>query len=260
MRLFVLKKKHLIPLCSIFLAIGIVCVLKVSPHSAQTAAVKRELPIYCVATDDKKVALSFDAAWGNEDTELLIEILGKNNVPATFFVVGEWVDKYPESVKALHDAGHDIMNHSNTHPHMPKLSAEQMKSEINTCNSKIELVTGKCPTLFRMPYGDYDNLTVNTVRELNMYPIQWDVDSLDWKGLSADEICKRVTSKVKNGSIVLFHNAAENTPASLAPIIETLKNDGYEFVKIADLIYKENYTIDNAGMQHMNEKNSYDYS
>ncbi len=253
MRLFILKKKHLLPICGVLLAIGIVCAVGLTGRdTAQTAAVKREVPIYCVATDDKKVALSFDAAWGNEDTELLIEILGKNNVPATFFVVGEWVDKYPESVKALSDAGHDIMNHSDTHPHMPQLSAEQMKSEINNCNSKIESVTGKCPTLFRMPYGDYNDLVVKTVGEVNMYPIQWDVDSLDWKGLSADEICKRVTSKVKNGSIVLFHNAAENTPAALPGIIETLKNDGYEFVKVSDLIYKDNYSIDNAGVQHMN--------
>ncbi|MGN0173444.1 MAG: polysaccharide deacetylase family protein, partial [Acutalibacteraceae bacterium] len=116
-----------------------------------------------------------DAPWGNEDTENLIEIFKKYNVKVTFFVVGEWVDKYPESVKALSDAGHEIMNHSNTHPHMPQLSIEKMTEEINACNDKIEKITGKRPTLFRAPYGDYDNNLIDVLSSLNMYCIQWDV-------------------------------------------------------------------------------------
>ena len=137
----------------------------------------RKLPIYCVETDKKQIAISFDAAWGNDDTQQLIDILKKYDVPATFFVVGAWVDKYPESVKALSDAGHQIQNHSNTHPHMPQLSKEQMKNEIESCNQKIEAITGKCPTLLRPPYGDYDNSLIEVMESLNMYTIQWDVDS-----------------------------------------------------------------------------------
>lgn len=239
---------------SVLLLIGVICSVGffAKREVAETSAAKRELPIYCVDTGDKRVAISFDAAWGNEDTQTLIDILGHYDVPATFFVVGAWVDKYPESVKALSEAGHDIMNHSDTHPYMTQLSAEKMKEEINSCNDKICAVTGKTPTLFRMPYGDYNDLAVRTVEELGMFPIQWDVDSLDWKGLSAGDITKRVTSKVSNGSIVLFHNAAEHTPEALPAIIEALKADGYEFVKIYDLIYKDGYDIDNAGVQHCN--------
>lgn len=210
----------------------------------------RSLPIYRVRCEDKKVAISFDAAWGNEDTQQLIDILEQYGVKATFFVVGSWVDKYPESVKALCDAGHDVMNHSNTHPHMTQLSAQQMVAEANACSDKIEKVTGVRPTLFRMPYGDYNTTVVDTLKQAGYYSIQWDVDSLDWKGISAAEIAQRVLSKTREGSVVLFHNAAQNTPEALPKIIETLQAQGYEFVKIADLIYKDGYAIDNAGEQY----------
>lgn len=117
-------------------------------------------------------------AWGNEDTQQLIDILAEDNIKATFFVVGEWVDKYPESVKALSDAGHEVMNHSSTHPHMTELSCDQMVAEVQECNEKIEKITGSCPTLFRPPYGDYNDSVVSTLRSIDMYTIQWDVDRL----------------------------------------------------------------------------------
>lgn len=212
---------------------------------------KRELPIYCVQKnqDEKIVALSFDAAWGNEDTGKLIEILDKYNVKTTFFVVGGWVDKFPESVKQLSDAGHEIMNHSDTHPHMTQISVEKMKEEVENCSKKIESVTGKKPNLFRAPYGDYNNDVIKTMKEMGYYTIQWDVDSLDWKELSADEISSRVCRKVKPGSICLFHNAALHTPEALPTIIENLQKDGYKIVPVSEIILKDNYTIDNAGMQ-----------
>lgn len=160
------------------------------------------------------------------------------------------MDKYPESVKALSDAGHQIQNHSNTHPHMPQLSREQMKDEIESCNKKIEAITGVCPTLLRPPYGDYDNALIETMDSLGMKTIQWDVDSLDWKeNATADSICQRVTSRVENGSIVLFHNDADHTPEALPTILKCLKDEGYEFVFISDLILKDNYEINHMGRQ-----------
>ncbi len=213
----------------------------------------RELPIYRVARDDNKIAISFDAAWGNEDTQDLINILEKYNVKATFFVVGDWVDKYPESVKALSAAGHEVMNHSNTHPHMTALSTEEIIKEANACSEKIAAVTGTKPMLFRPPYGDYDNNVISTLFENGYYSIQWDVDSLDWKELSADEITARVMKDVKSGSIVLFHNAALHTPEALPGIIEGLKGKGYEFVKVSELIYKDGYNMSAAGEQYLSE-------
>ena len=147
------------------------------PAAVGVSAAARQLPIYCVQRDQKLVSISFDAAWGNEDTQQLIDTLGQYNVSATFFVVGEWVDKYPESVKALHDAGHEVMNHSNTHAHYPQLSANEVVADLNACNDKIEGVTGVRPTLVRLPYGDYDDNSVNAVRSIGMEPIQWDVEA-----------------------------------------------------------------------------------
>jgi polysaccharide deacetylase family sporulation protein PdaB len=219
------------------------------PPAVGAAATTRQLPIYCVRRDQKLISISFDAAWGNEDTQTLIDILGRYQVKATFFVVGQWVDKYPESVKALSDAGHEVMNHSNTHAHYPQLTTDEITADLNACNDKIEAVTGVRPTLVRMPYGDYDDHSVNAARALGMEPIQWDVDSLDWKDISADEICRRVTTKVQSGSIVLFHNAAKHTPEALPAILECLLQEGYTIVPISQLILTGDYTIDHTGRQ-----------
>ncbi len=237
-------------------ALCLVCALAIAIAGSVSvfANSDRLLPIYCVETDKKQVAISFDAAWGNEDTKQLIDILAEYEVPATFFVVGSWVDKFPESVRELSDAGHQVMNHSNTHPYMTKLSCQQMLDEITSCNRKIEAITGKTPLLLRPPYGDYDNRVVETVEQAGMFCVQWSVDSLDWKeNATAESICQRVTQKVQPGSIVLFHNAAVHTPEALPTILKCLKDEGYEFVFITDLIYKENYTIDHAGKQVPNE-------
>ena len=219
------------------------------PAAVDASASQRQLPIYCVQRDQKLVSVSFDAAWGNEDTQQLIDILGRYGVTATFFVVGDWADKYPESVKALHDAGHEVMNHSNTHAHYPQLSAEEIVADLNACNDRIEAITGVRPTLVRLPYGDYDDKSISAVRAAGMEPIQWDVDSLDWKEISAAEITSRVTGKVQPGSIVLFHNAALHTPEALPDILETLIREGYTFVPISQLILTGDYTIDHTGRQ-----------
>ena len=169
---------------------------------------------------------------------------------ATFFVVGEWVDKYPGSVKALADAGHEVMNHSDDHAHFTKLSAGQIAANVSACSDKIESVTGKRPTLFRFPYGEYDDNTVLAVRAAGLEPVQWDVDSLDWKGLDPATITDRVLSRAAPGSIILFHNAAEHTPEALSAVIEGLLAKGLEPVPVSELLLNGDYTIDNTGRQH----------
>jgi polysaccharide deacetylase family sporulation protein PdaB len=223
-----------------------------NPAVVGVSATKRELPIYSVQRDNKSVSLTFDAAWGNEDTQQLIDILGKYNISATFFVVGDWTEKYPESVKALADAGHEVMNHSNDHAHFTKLSPNEIVANIEACSNKVEAVTGVKPTLFRAPYGEYDDNVIKTVNSMGIKTIQWDVDSLDWKDLSATEIYKRVVTRVKPGSIVLFHNAALHTPEALPDIIEYLLQNGYSIVPVSELILRDNYTIDLAGRQISN--------
>lgn len=246
MKFIILTKKHLIGLLSALLVVMITAVTSITV----LAKAERKLPIYSVATDKKEIAISFDAAWGNDDTEKIISILEQYNVKATFFVVGSWVDKYPQSVQQLSNAGHSIQNHSNTHPYMTKISTEKIIDELKNCNEKIAKITGKTPSLHRFPYGDYNNKTVGAVESINMYPIQWDVDSKDWmENATVDSIINNVLNKVKNGSIILFHNDAKYTPDALPAILERLISQGYTFVLIEDLIYKDNYTIDHTGKQ-----------
>lgn len=252
MKVFLLQRKRLTALACALAAAAMFYVVNY-PAAVSAYATDRQLPIYCVQRDQKMLSISFDAAWGNEDTQQLIDILGTYDVKATFFVVGEWVDKYPESVKALHDAGHEVMNHSDTHAHLSQLSQEEITADLNACSDKIEAVTGTRPTLVRPPYGEYDDHVITAIRAMGLEPIQWDVDSLDWKDLSAGEITKRVLNKVCPGSIVLFHNAALHTPEALPGIIEALLQEGYTFAPISQLIlpgaYNTDYTIDHTGRQ-----------
>ena len=210
---------------------------------------KRLLPVYCTDRADKTVCLTFDAAWGAEDTDHLIEIFDTYGISVTFFVVGDWVDRFPEEVKRLHEAGHEVMNHSDTHPYMSKISESERMAELDRCNDKIEQITGVRPTLFRPPYGDYNNAVIRSVEAAGMTCVQWSVDSLDWKDPTPEQMTERVLSKVESGDIVLFHNAAKNTPAALPAIIESLQADGYTFLKVSEMLYTEDYCINHEGRQ-----------
>lgn len=210
---------------------------------------EKKLPIYCVDRNDKKIAISFDAAWGQTYTKEILDTLDKYNVKTTFFLVGFWVDKYPDMVKEISEKGHEIGNHSTTHPKMSLLSKQQIKEELETTSQKIEKITGKKPTVFRAPFGDYNNNLISTASELGYDTIQWDVDSLDWKEMGVEHVVDRVVKNVKDGSIILFHNNAKYVPGYLPLVLEKLKSQGYEIVPISELIYKEDYSIDSSGRQ-----------
>ena len=247
-KILLLRRSYLLILAALVLAGGIFWIVS-WPAAVHTAAAQRQLPIYSVEREQKVCSISFDAAWGNEDTQALIDILDHYGVNATFFVVGDWVDKYPESVKALSDAGNEVMNHSSSHAHFSTLSTAQILDDVTVCNKKIEAITGVSPTLFRCPYGEYDDHVISAIRSLGMTPVQWDMDSLDWKGISADEIRDRVLKRVQPGSIVLFHNAAEHTPEALPGIIEALQADGYTIIPISQILLEGDTWIDNTGRQ-----------
>lgn len=210
----------------------------------------RKLPIYCVQTDEKVVALSFDAAWGADKTLDILDVLTRYDIKANFFAVGFWVEKYGDKLKTLYDSGRvEIGTHSNTHPHMSKLSKENMRLELTTSMQLIEQVTGKKPDLFRAPFGEYSDALLTVAEEEGLYTIQWDVDTLDWKELKAEEMATRVLQKVKNGSIVLMHNDGKHTVEALPLIIEGLINKGYSFKTIGEMIYRDNYTVAHDGTQ-----------
>ncbi len=211
----------------------------------------RELPIYSVETDKKVVAISFDAAWGNEDTEEILAILKKNNVKATFFMTGGWVEKYPEDVKKIYEAGHDLGNHSENHKNMSQLTQNDCQTELLKVHNKVKELTGVEMNLFRPPYGDYDNDVICMASECGYYTIQWSIDSLDWKNYGVDDIINRVCNHkaLAPGAIILCHNGATYTADALDALIKGILEQGYEFVPISDIIYKENYYMKADGTQ-----------
>ena len=216
-----------------------------------SSASERKLPIYCVETNEKKVALSFDAAWGNEDTSKILEILDEYDIKVTFFMTGGWVETYPDDVKAIYAAGHDLGNHSENHKNMSQLSVEECASELDSVTEKVKKLTGYTMELFRPPYGDYDNEVITTAASCGYYAIQWDVDSLDWKNYGCESIITTVLNheNLGNGSIILMHNGAEYTAEALPSVIEGLQNMGYEIVPISELIIRDEYYIDVTGRQ-----------
>lgn len=215
-----------------------------------TATVEKEVPIYFVETDEKKLAISFDAAWGCERTEKILETLKKYDVQATFFLTNIWLDDYPEMAKKIADAGHEIAMHSVTHPHMSQLNAEEVAQELDGNYQRIVEVTGYTPQLFRFPFGEYDNQSIDVVREKGYYPIQWSIDSLDWmESKTAEDLIDRVTLGLHPGAIILCHNNGTYTAEAIDVIIPYAQAQGYQFVPIGELIYKGQYQTDQQGMQ-----------
>lgn len=242
----VVKKNHLIAI----IALVLVVVFSLTTVAVITvSAEKKILPIYCT-DDNERVAISFDAAWGSDKTKRIVDICSEYGIRATFFLTGFWIDANQDALRYIYEHGFELGNHSENHYNMSGLSKEKQKQEITSVNEKIKAVTGVYPILFRAPFGDYNNNLLKGIEELNMYCIQWDVDSLDWKGLSADELINRVVPKVKNGSIVLFHNNSDHIVEALPAIIEGIMSKGYSLVSIGDLIYKDNYSIDSNGKQY----------
>lgn len=211
---------------------------------------QRLVPIYYVETREKKVAFSFDACWGADYTPILLEILRKNNLKTTFFLTGFWVEKYPEMVKKIAAEGHEIGNHTYSHPHLSTLSEEEISIELEKVGKMIFDLTKTQPNLFRPPFGEYSNLVVTTAKKCGYHSIQWSIDSLDWKELGVEPMIERVTKNLHPGAIVLFHNNGKFTTEALPEIITYAKKEGYKIVPISELLYKNNYFIDsNTGAQ-----------
>ena len=213
-------------------------------------AQKRELPVYSVERDDKVVSISFDASWGADKTIPILDILDQYGVKTTFFLVGGWVDKYPDMVKEIFARGHEIGNHSNTHPQMSKLGEEGIREELRMMSDKVEKLTGVRPTLFRPPYGDYNNRVIKVSRAEGYEAVQWSIDSLDWKDRGTQDIIKRCTYKVENGDIVLFHNDSNDIVNALPTVIQHYQGLGFTIIPVGQIVLDGDYTIDVQGKQH----------
>ena len=219
-------------------------------NATAVVAKKRELPVYSVERDDKVLSISFDASWGADKTIAILDILDRYDVKTTFFLVGGWVDKYPEMVEEIFARGHEIGNHSNTHPHMSQLSESDIREELRIMSDKVEKLTGVRPTLFRPPYGDYNDRVVLASRAEGYECVQWSIDSLDWKDRGTEDIIKQCTHRVDNGDIVLFHNDSNDIVNALPSVIEHYQGLGYTIIPVSELLLEGEYTIDVQGKQH----------
>ena len=253
MKILCMKMKTMTKMLSLSL-IAMVLAVAVWTTSAGTVYfgyAARQVPIYSVDTAEKRVALTFDAAWGADKTSKILSVLNNAGVKGTFFLVGFWIEQNKDKVKEIADAGFDIGTHSNTHPKMSTLSKEQMRNELQISMNMLTEITGKFVSFFRPPFGDYNDSLLTVAGELGLKTIQWDVDTLDWKGLTGEQILERVKASVKNGSIILCHNNSDHILEALPLIISYLKAEGYQMVKISELVYENNYYINNNGLQKL---------
>lgn len=211
---------------------------------------ERRVPIYKVARDDAKVSISLDATWGVELTDEILDILDEHNVKTTFFLAGYWVEKHPDYVKKIVARGHEVGNHSYAHPHMNQLSKAQIKEDLSRNHEMLKALTGVDAFLFRPPFGEYSNKVIEGAEELGYLTIQWSIDSLDWKEVSADFMVQRVMERVGPGDIILFHNAGKHTPAALRALLPRMKANGLEVVPLSELVYREGFIVEpHSGLQ-----------
>lgn len=237
-------------LCCALVLLAVCYAGPLQQEATTVLAVKRELPVYSVEREDDVITVSFDASWGGDQTLRILDLLDEYNAKATFFLVGIWVDKYPELVKEIHARGHEIGNHSDSHPEMSKLSKEQIIRELDGCSDKIEALTGQRPTSFRPPYGDYDNEVVTVTRSEGYEVVQWSIDSLDWKNKGVDDLIRRSTKDVHKGDIILFHNDSKYILQALPTILKTYQQQGFTMIPAREILLEGETTIDVQGKQH----------
>ncbi|MDO4562480.1 MAG: polysaccharide deacetylase family protein [Clostridia bacterium] len=248
MKIFVMDKYSIFTF--VLIAVLAVVALPLSIENVLEATTSPKiLPIYSVERSDNKVALTFNCAWEDGDIDSILATLKNHNCKCTFFLVGTWAQKYPEAVKKIHADGHELASHSYNHTMYTQLSDAEIVADMDKCDSAIKEVIDKELKLVRVPSGDYNNSVVNTVRQSGRECIQWDVDSLDWKGLSEAQMPKRIMSRVKSGSIILMHTGAKNAAAALENIINNLEEKGFTFSTVGNLIFPSSDKIDHTGRQ-----------
>ena len=241
---------YFVSVLTVIILFFVASTLNRSDEIIETSATgERLLPIYNVKTEEKKVAFTMNCAWNADDIDSILETLEKEDVKITFFMVGEWIDKYQESVEKIYKAGHEIANHSDTHKHVNNLSYEDNVKEIESANEKIKKITGVENKLYRAPYGEYNNTVIKAAKENGYIPIQWSLDTIDYTGITGEEMWNRIEAKKKEGDIILRHNGTKHTADSLEMLIKNIKEKGFEIVKVSDLIYQDNYKIDINGTQ-----------
>ena len=248
MKIFVTDKYRIITF-SLICALIAFCGILSKNENLSVSSVQKDIPIYSVQRPDNAISITFDCAWGSEDIDKILSVLKKHNCKATFFVLGVWAKENPDAMKKIVSEGHEVGNHSYDHKYYTTLSESEMISDIKKCNDEIKSSCAYTPILFRAPSGDYNNAVISASKTSGMEYIQWSVDSLDWRGLTCEQMLNRIMPKTASGDILLFHNGTKHTADSLDKILTELEKKGISFLKVSDLIYKDNYTIDHTGRQ-----------
>lgn len=249
----IIRKSHIFSAVNIILLVCSLAAVSANELYIRCFSDLEEYPVYSVETDEKKICITFDAAWECSDTDEIIEILKKHNAYATIFAVAQWAEKNQDSVIKFQNAGHEIENHSYNHKLYTELSDSQIFDDIAGSTEILAGICGKNPAFIRVPSGEYSKRVINNIYSIGIIPVQWDVDSLDYTGINVEAIVKRVVPKVRNGSIVLFHNGVKNTPKALDIILTELESQGYEFVKVSELVYTDDFSFNFEGRQFRNQ-------
>ena len=243
-------KKHLLTISLVILALILFWVFGVvQPRSNILGITTTQLE-----TKEKIVALTFDDGPSPQYTEQVLGILEAKQVPATFFLVGENIDKYPAVAKKVYEQGHEIGNHSYTHFAMAFMTPQRIRAEISVTAEKIFRLTGATPATFRVPYGWYSPFLPQITSQNNLEIIGWNIDSLDWKKPGVNSIVNNVVGNIEPGSIILMHDGSneENIPnrdqtvAALPQIIDSLREKGYIFLTVSELLSHDQYQVANA--------------
>lgn len=242
---------YLVSIVTVILLFCMASTLTSKGDSVPTGATPNQklLPIYNVETTEKKVAFTMNCAWNADDIDSILKTLQENNTHITFFMVGDWMEKFPEAVKKIQESGNEIASHSNTHPHVNNLSYEENIEEIEKSNDTLQKITGNRTKIYRAPYGEYNNTVIKAAQDKGYHTIQWNLDTLDYTGLTGEEMWNRLKDKLKEGDIILSHNGTKHTADSLDMLLKNIKTKGFEVVTVSDLIYQDNYTININGTQ-----------
>ena len=250
MKIFILNSRKLLLLTVIIISAILFSIVNTIISVSNE---NKEIPIYSVKRDDTKISLTFNCAWGNDDIDLILKTLNNHNVKATFFIVGDWAEKFPESLKKIAENGHEIGSHSYNHAHYNNMTYAKILADIEKCDSVIENIIDNEICLVRGGYGEYNNDVLNACKNTNRTYIQWSLDSIDYKAKSVDYILNRLVPNVKNGDIILMHTGTDYTASSLDALLSELSKN-HELVTVSELIYKDDFTIDHSGCQIPNQK------
>jgi len=214
--------------------LAVLLAFKIVQYNLFKPAVTHVEPIYQGNTGNKKIALTCNVVWGEEFVPRMLDVLKKNDVKMTFFMGGKWVRDFPDLARQI-ALGHELGNHSYSHPHPTFISKNENIAEIKKTEQAVYEVTKIKTILYAPPYGEFNNTVLEAADDCGYRTILWSIDTVDWQRPSPDVIVRRVLEKAHNGAIVLMH-PTEPTVKALPTLIESLREQGYELTTVSELL------------------------